>query len=241
MALRALSQNRIDSVTLVGTATGTNPQYMISFRYAFPSGSVGTHTIQVVGINSANNQTITDASVFSLSPHVFPTDSSGVALISIPYFSDAEDVASAQQAKLPPVFPPTLNLYRWLNVPTLVPGTSTTQIQGTYAIYGPTHTFIDPASTGISGFFKSDIFARSNNRCAFRWIAESHRISFLHSDPRAVDIRDVRVRITPSTVPLIPPASAGIRIEVIPIFSPLISTGWRSKSCLASELPCRLP
>ncbi len=141
----------VSDVTLTGTTAGTNPQYTISFRYTFPATNAGTHVVQVTGINPANSQVITDAVRFTVAPHVFPTDSSGVALISIPYYSDSEDQASAQQAQLPSPFPSTLNLYRWLNVPTLVPGTSNTVVAGMYAIYGPSHTSADPgASTAMA-------------------------------------------------------------------------------------------
>lgn len=136
----------VSDVRLTGTTTGTNPQYTISFRYAFPIGQTGTHSVQIVGINPSNLQTITDTRSFTVAPHVFPVDSSGVAMVSFPYFEDAEDLASAQKAQRGALFGPTISLYRWFNVPTLLAGTSTTQLQGKYAIYGPGHTPSDPGN-----------------------------------------------------------------------------------------------
>ncbi len=135
----------VSDVTLVGTTTGTNPQYTISFRYAFPIGSSGSHTIQVSGINTANSTTITDTRTFVLSPYSIPVDTSGVSLVSFPYYESSEDLVSASAAHRGALLPSTVNLYRWFNVPKVVNGA--TVLGGTYAIYGPAHTSADPGSS----------------------------------------------------------------------------------------------
>ena len=135
----------VSEVNVTGTTTGTNPQYTISFRYAFPVGSSGTHTIQITGVNPNNNQTITNARTFTLLPHTFGVDTSGVALVSFPYNESSADLATANSALRGALLPSSTSLYRWFNVPTVVNGT--TKLMGTYGIYGSGHTSSDPGAS----------------------------------------------------------------------------------------------
>ena len=146
----------VSEVKVTGTTSGTSPQYTISFRYAFPVGSSGTHTIQIVGINPNNNLTITNQRTFTLLPHTFGVDSSGVALVSFPYFESAADQATASAALRSAFFGPTISLYRWFNVPTIVNGTSV--LLGKYGIYGADHTSADPGASNPNAALSPSLY-----------------------------------------------------------------------------------
>lgn len=138
----------VSDVTLTGTATGSNPQYTLSFRYTFGAASSASHIIQLQGINPANNQTVTDSRSFTVTPFVIPVDSSGVSMVSFPYYESAEDLAAAQAAGRGTLFDTqSVSLYRWLNVPQVVAGSSTPVLLGEYAIFGAGHTTADPGAT----------------------------------------------------------------------------------------------
>ncbi len=125
----AFLQNQVES----GTTTGTNPQYVIAFRYQFAPSSPFNHTVTISGTNPVTGTSASDTRTFTIQSHVFP---SGISFISIPYFESAADSPTGRTRDATDLLASNVTLYRWLNLPTTTTTGVGSVVQGTYAAYG---------------------------------------------------------------------------------------------------------
>ncbi|MCW3095773.1 MAG: Subtilisin-like serine protease [Chthonomonadaceae bacterium] len=134
----AFLQNQIES----GNTTGTNPQYVVAFRYTFPNTAPFNHTITITGTNPNTSTTATDVRTFTIQSHTIP---SGISFVSIPYYESAADSPTTKVRDVTDLLAPNVTLYRWLNLPTTTTTTAggTTVVQGNYAAFGNGQTDIN--------------------------------------------------------------------------------------------------
>lgn len=122
-----------DVQPIQGNPSGDNPDYIVAFRYSFPSGTPEQHTIAVTGTNPNSGTSSTDTRIITIQPHTF---SPGLSFVSIPYFESAQDSPTGQFRNANQLLAPDATLFRWLD-------TQATNAQGLlvavgkYAQYGP--------------------------------------------------------------------------------------------------------
>jgi hypothetical protein len=128
---QAFLANQIES----GNTSGTNPQYVVAFRYQFPNTAPFNHTITITGTNPNTSTTATDVRTFTIQSHTIP---SGISLVSIPYYESAADSPTKKIRDVSDLLAPNVTLYRWLNLPNTTTSTTggTTVVQGNYAAFG---------------------------------------------------------------------------------------------------------
>ncbi len=105
----------ITDFNIVGACIGVpNPNFIISFRVAFPTIGFFQHTVTIKGIDTNSGLTATDTRLFTITPHTIP---SGLSMISIPYYeppADAPSPYTGQFRDVPQLLGTTATLYRYL-------------------------------------------------------------------------------------------------------------------------------
>lgn len=91
-----------------GNTTGTNPQYVISFRYQF--AGTGNHTVTVSGTNPNTNVSASDTRTFAIQSHVIPA---GISFTAIPYIESAADSPTKVVREATDLLGPNVTLSRW--------------------------------------------------------------------------------------------------------------------------------
>jgi len=103
----AFLQQNVES----GTTSGTNPQYVIAFRYPFLPTAPFNHTITVTGTNPTTGTTATDTRTFTIQSHTIP---SGLSFLSFPYFESPADSPSKSSRNANELLGPSVAFARFL-------------------------------------------------------------------------------------------------------------------------------